>query len=239
MVIRHLSIFPEFPDPKRDDVDDLVAVGGDLSPERLVAAYQKGIFPWYDESSPVLWWSPDPRLILRPGRLHVPARLARTLRQQRFQFTLNMDFAGVITGCAEVERRGVKGTWIVPEMIDAYTRLYDLGYAHSVEARQGGRLVGGIYGVALGRAFFGESKFHLVTDASKGALVVLVRLLLASGYHFMDCQQTTQHLLRFGATVIPRRDFMLRLDQALEGPAPDRSVWTPQDISSLALSPQA
>jgi len=235
MIIQHLSIFPEFPDPKRDDVDDLLAIGGDLSPERLVAAYQKGIFPWFDETSPILWWSPDPRLILRPANLHVTRRLSRTLRQGRFCFTVNMDFAGVISGCAEVPRHGVRGTWIVPEMIEAYTRLHVLGYAHSVEVLQEGRLVGGIYGVALGRAFFGESMFHLVTDASKGALVVLVRLLESLGYHFMDCQQTTQHLLRFGAIVVPRKEFMRRLDRALDHPAPHQSAWTPRDVSELSL----
>ncbi len=231
MAIYYLPPEPVFPDPMHEDVDDLLAIGGDLRPRRLISAYQKGIFPWYSEDSPILWWSPDPRLVLEPGRLHVSKRLARTMRQGKFDLTVNMDFSGVITSCARVVRKGVRGTWIVPEMIRAYINLHQLGYAHSVEAWQDGRLVGGIYGVALGRAFFGESMFHLVRDASKVAMVRLVELLREYEFEFMDCQQTTSHLLRFGAREISRREFLQRLRAATGYPVPE-GMWRPRPLSA-------
>ena len=219
------NAYADFPDPALDEVGELLAIGGDLEPQRLLAAYSKGIFPWYDESSPILWWSPDPRLVLIPSQLHVSRRLARFLGQKKLAVTVNMSCPQVIESCAQVQRRGARGTWLVPEMIEAYIRLHELGYVHSVETWQDGRLAGGIYGVCLGRAFFGESMFHLVSNASKVALVSLVRILEVNGVHFMDCQQTTRHLLSLGAREVPRRAFMHGLQQALEaGPVPE-NTW--------------
>lgn len=228
MNLQELTRKYSFPDPCKGDCGDLLAIGGDLRPERLIAAYSRGIFPWYDENSPILWWSPDPRLVLWPQRFHIPRRLRRILRQKPFSLTVNMDFAEVIASCARVERKGSKGTWIVPEMLEAYTRLHNLGFAHSVEVWQGERLVGGIYGVALGRVFFGESMFYTVSNASKAALVGLMQILQKSGFLFLDCQQTTGHMLRFGAREIPRRDFVRAVQQEVakqEGPS--GSGWKP------------
>ena len=218
MPVYWLSQAPVFPDPRESASEDLIAVGGDLGSRRLIQAYRQGLFPWYERGSPILWWSPAPRLILEPERLHVPRRLIRLLRQGGFAASLDLDFRGVITSCAEVHLRQNQGTWILPEMITAYCRLHDMGYAHSVEVWRDGVLVGGIYGVALGRAFFGESMFHRETDASKAALVTLVRLLSRLGFHFLDCQQTTSHLLRFGAREVSRDAFLDRLDRALGDP---------------------
>lgn len=204
-----------FPDPAHAEDDGLLAVGGDLSPERLLTAYALGIFPWYSDKSPILWWCPQPRLILEPGREHVPSRLDRFLRQGRYRFTLDTAFEQVIASCATVGRRGAEGTWIVPEMLAAYTRLHELGFAHSVETWEHGELVGGLYGVALGRAFFGESMFYHRPDASKGAFVTLIRVLTRAGYTLFDCQQTTPHMVRFGGFEVDRVDFLRRLEEAL------------------------
>ncbi|WP_027369739.1 leucyl/phenylalanyl-tRNA--protein transferase [Desulfovermiculus halophilus] len=225
MGIAFHDAYADFPDPALDRVGELVAIGGDLEPQRLLAAYAKGIFPWYDETSPILWWSPDPRLLLVPGEMHIPRRLTRFMRQKTLAVTVNMSCPQVIESCAGVKRRGMKGTWLVPEMIAAYTHLHQLGYVHSVETWQEGRLVGGVYGVALGRAFFGESMFHLVSNASKVALVSLVQVLQRYGVHFMDCQQTTRHLLSFGAREFSRRIFMHRLQSALEAEPLPEEAW--------------
>lgn len=205
-----------FPDPAHAEDDGLLAVGGDLSPERLLTAYALGIFPWYSENSPILWWSPEPRLIIEPGQEHVPSRLDRFLRRGRYAFTLDTAFDRVISACATVDRPAGPGTWIVPEMQAAYIRLFELGFAHSIEAWENGELVGGLYGVALGRAFFGESMFHLRPDASKGAFVTLIRALAGAGYILFDCQQTTPHMVRFGGFEVGRDDFLQRLEKALE-----------------------
>ncbi|MDZ7759743.1 MAG: leucyl/phenylalanyl-tRNA--protein transferase [Desulfovermiculus sp.] len=219
------NAYADFPDPALDEVGELLAIGGDLEPQRLLAAYAKGIFPWYDETNPILWWSPDPRLILIPTQLHISRRLGRFLAQKRLAATVNISCPQVIEHCAQVPRRGVKGTWLVQEMIEAYTRLHELGYVHSVETWQEGKLVGGIYGVCLGRAFFGESMFHLVSNASKVALVHLVKVLKAHGVHFMDCQQSTTHLLSLGAREVPRREFLRRLHLALEAGPVSADTW--------------
>lgn len=213
-----LNAEPVFPRPSLAEPGGLLAVGGDLGQERLLAAYRGGIFPWYDEDSPILWWSPDPRPLVFPDRLHVSRRLARTIRSGPFAVTLDTDFGGVIRGCAGVRRELGDGTWLVPEMIEAYERLHAAGYAHSVEAWLGGELVGGAYGMAIGRAFFGESMFHRVADASKVAFVALARHLFELGFHFIDCQQTTGHLCRFGAVEVSRLEFMQRLRQARDCP---------------------
>ena len=218
MTVFALNAQPVFPDPAHADEDGLLAVGGDLSPQRLLVAYAQGIFPWYSENAPILWWSPDPRLMLEPAKIHVPRRLERILRQGRFAFTLDTAFERVITLCARTPRRGAHGTWIVPEMLTAYCRLHELGFAHSVEAWSGGELAGGLYGVALGGAFFGESMFYREPDASKAALVTLVRALDRAGFTLFDCQQTTAHMVRFGGFEVPRSEFLSRLQDALELP---------------------
>lgn len=228
MTVFALPAQPIFPDPSLADEDGLLAVGGDLSPQRLLMAYGRGIFPWYSENAPILWWSPDPRLILEPSRVHVPKRLERILRQGVFRFTLDTAFERVIAGCAQTPRRGACGTWIVPEMLAAYCRLNELGFAHSIEVWSGGTLVGGLYGVALGGAFFGESMFYNEPDASKAGFVTLIRALDRAGFILFDCQQTTAHMLRFGGFEVSRDDFLSRLEQALELPSP-RGPWSLRD----------
>lgn len=219
MTIYRLFDEPMFPDPSEADPDGLLAIGGDLSPKRLIAAYAGGIFPWYSENSPILWWSPDPRLVLEPGSLHVPASLKRVLNSSRYRFSLDTAFALVIRSCARAPRPGQTGTWIVPEMIDAYEGLHALGLAHSAEVWNGDRLAGGIYGVALGSIFFGESMFFAEPDASKAALVLLARWLFTQGCTLIDCQQTTEHMLRFGAREISRLEFLRRVALGVESPA--------------------
>jgi leucyl/phenylalanyl-tRNA--protein transferase len=203
-----------FPDPRLSSPEGLLAVGGDLSPERLLLAYSLGIFPWYGSGEPILWWSPDPRCVVFPEAVHVSRRLARTLRQRRFHVTCNRVFSQVVAACAEPRPRDGAGTWLVPEMQAAYRRLHTLGYAHSVETWQEEVLVGGIYGVAIGRFFFGESMFHQVTDASKVALVSLCRHLAEKQFELLDCQVPNPHLFRMGATALPRADFLDRLYRA-------------------------
>lgn len=215
MTIYRLFDEPVFPDPAEADPDGLLAIGGDLSPERLVSAYAQGIFPWYSAGSPILWWSPDPRLTLEPAALHVPASLRRVLNSRRFRFTLDQDFGRVIRACAAAPRPGQEGTWIVPEMVRAYERLHALGLAHSAEAWEDGELVGGVYGVALGSVFFGESMFHARPEASKALFATLVRWLGERGCTLIDCQQTTAHMLRFGASEMPRREFLRRVEEGL------------------------
>lgn len=215
MTIYRLFDDPVFPDPVEADPDGLLAIGGDLSPQRLVAAYAHGIFPWYSKGSPILWWSPDPRLVLFPQNLHVPASLKRTLNSGCFRFSLDQAFGQVIRACAAAPRPDQDGTWILPEMVQAYEALHALGIAHSAEAWLDGELAGGVYGVALGSAFFGESMFCAVSNASKALFATLVRWLGAQGCTLIDCQQTTAHLLRFGAQEIPRREFLARLRDGL------------------------
>jgi leucyl/phenylalanyl-tRNA--protein transferase len=209
---------PIFPDPSLAEEDGILAVGGDLSPERLLRAYAEGIFPWFNEGSPILWWSPDPRLVLLPGELHVSASLARTLRRGRFRVTADQAFGAVIRGCSRTARPGQDGTWITDEMIAAYEELHRRGYAHSFEAWSGDALVGGLYGVSLGGAFFGESMFSERPDASKVAFVRSVEFLARSGVELVDCQVRTEHLVRLGAREIPRVEFLERLDALLYKP---------------------
>ena len=197
-----------FPNAEEAPADGLLMAGGDLTPERILLGYSRGIFPWYDEDSPILWWSPDPRCALFTHKLHVNARLRRTLRKCAFSFSVDTCFERVIRLCSEVSRPGQDGTWIVPDMREAYLRLHELGHAHSVEVWDGGELVGGLYGVKLGRVFFGESMFHLRSYASKAAVVFLVEQLRAQGVELLDCQQATPHMMRFGAEEIPRRRFL-------------------------------
>lgn len=202
-----------FPPPDLSREDGLLAVGGDLSLERLVMAYSLGIFPWYSEGQPILWWSPDPRLILNPSQLHVPKRLDRTISKRPFRITYDAAFERVIRNCAAVPRPDQDGTWITEAMRTAYLDLHAAGRAHSIEAWEGDTLVGGVYGIAIGQCFFGESMFAHRADASKVAFVHLVRDLAAHGFTLIDCQVTTDHLLRFGAHEIPRAVFLERLKQ--------------------------
>jgi leucyl/phenylalanyl-tRNA--protein transferase len=217
MPVFYLSSDPLFPDPELAEPDGLLAVGGDLQVDRLVIAYSRGIFPWYSEGMPILWWSPDPRPVIYPDQLHVSRRLARFVRQHSFQVTVDRDFFGVIQGCADMDRGETKGTWLVPEMIEAYENMYRQGYAHSVEVWKDGRLAGGFYGVALGRVFFGESMFHRCSEAAKVGFVLFVRYLETLGFRMIDCQQTTEHMLRFGAREIPRARFLSGLRKNLQG----------------------
>jgi leucyl/phenylalanyl-tRNA--protein transferase len=209
---------PVFPEPSEAEPDGLLAVGGDLSPERLVEAYAAGIFPWYSEGSPILWWSPDPRLVLAPAALHVPRSLERTLRRGRYEIRADTAFGEVIRRCAGKPRPGQDGTWITRAMTRAYERLHELGLAHSFEAWEGGELAGGLYGVSLGAAFFGESMFADRADASKAAFAQGVRWLAAHGIDLVDCQVRTEHLVRFGAVEVPRASFLERLAVALRRP---------------------
>jgi leucyl/phenylalanyl-tRNA--protein transferase len=208
-----------FPPVEQASSEGLLAVGGDLRPERLLAAYRHGIFPWYNEDQPILWWSPDPRAVLFPSKLHIPRSLQRTMRRDLFTVTLDSCFREVMTQCAGPRPQYPEGgTWITPAMIEAYGTLHELNYAHSVETWRGKELVGGLYGVALGAAFFAESMFTKVDNASKVALVALVRQLQAWGFRIIDCQQSSPHVRRFGAEEIPRRDFINRLSEAVSLP---------------------
>lgn len=213
-----------FPDPSLAEPDGLLAVGGDLSPERLLAAYAAGIFPWFGPETPILWWSPDPRLVLFPDELHVAASLRRTIRRGHYRVTADAAFSRVIRRCAARERPGQDGTWITGDMIDAYDRLHRMGYAHSFEAWDGDDLAGGLYGVSLGAAFFGESMYADRPDASKVAFVRSVEWLADRGVGLVDCQVRTEHLQRFGAREIPRVRFLALLERAL-GAATMRGPW--------------
>ena len=191
----------------------------------LLSAYRQGVFPWYDRDDPILWWSPDPRFVIFFDELHVSRSMERVLRRSDFQVSMDTDFAGVIERCATTPRRGQLGTWITRDMRSAYITLHGLGFAHSCEVRQGGTLVGGVYGVALGRVFYGESMFSRVSNASKVALFRLCRFLMSHAYHFFDAQLHTAHVERLGGREIPRREFLGRLDRALVYPTM-RGSWT-------------
>ena len=214
-----------FPPPEEAEPSGLLAVGGDLCPERLLLAYSMGIFPWYDEEQPILWHSPDPRHVLLPSDLAVSRTLRRALKRAAFEVTLDTAFEDVIRACAEGPRKNDPGTWITNDMIDAYCRLFELGFAHSAESWQDGELAGGLYGVSLGGCFFGESMFARRTDASKVAFVTLVRQLAAWDFDFIDCQVYTEHLARLGATPWSRHRFLEQLDASLARPT-RRGRWS-------------
>jgi len=197
--------------------DGLLAIGGDLSPERLLAAYKQGIFPWYEDGQPILWWSPDPRAVLLPENLHISRRLQRTRRQSIFRYSSDRSFAAVIEECS-APRRYADGTWITAEMNSAYNALHELGWAHSFEVWQADELVGGMYGIAIGNVFFGESMFSRVTDASKLALVTSVEFLRDRKFTLLDCQIGSGHLQTLGATMLPRAEFARRLRHQCEPP---------------------
>ena len=208
-----------FPPVDLASPEGLLAIGGDLRSERLLQAYRTGIFPWYNEGQPILWWSPDPRAVLYPTQLKLSRSLKKTLRQRQFHVTLDQAFVQVMQACAAPRaRRPEEGTWITPEMVAAYSRLHQQGHAHSVEAWRGKELVGGLYGVALGGVFFGESMFTRATDASKVAFVHLVQQLQHWGFSLIDCQVSSAHLKTLGAQEIRRRRFMQELELALQQP---------------------
>ena len=204
--------------------DGLLAAGGDLNTRRLLGAYRRGIFPWYNEGTPILWWSPDPRCVLFPDDLRVTRSLRKTIRSGRFTVSLDTEFTGVIDGCA-APRKNTDGTWITSDIRQAYLELHRLGHAHCIECWQDGALAGGLYGVTIGRVFFGESMFATVRDASKTAFFQLVRTLQQWGYELIDCQVHTPHLESLGAVNIPRSDFIRHLDKWCELKTTEPDAW--------------
>lgn len=227
MPIYQLDARLAFPDPEDADPDGLLAVGGDLRPERVLLGYASGIFPWPAEGYPLLWHSPDPRYVLPVEELHVPKSLHRVLNRKEYRVTLDRDFRGVIARCAKVPREGQRGTWITRAMVDAYLGLHELGFAHSVEVWRGDEPepCGGLYGVSLGGVFFGESMFALAPDASKVGFVTLVRQLPAWGITLVDAQVHTAHLERFGGRDWPRRRYLEELERLLQQPT-RRGIWS-------------
>jgi len=229
MSLPWLSENHQFPPVSTALADGLLASGGDLSPARLLNAYRQGIFPWFNVDSPILWWSPDPRMVLIPEQINISKSLKRTLNKQPYTVTFDQAFTAVMTACAQPrddELEAESSTWIHPDMIAAYTQLHQQGYAHSVECWADGRLVGGLYGVAIGRVFFGESMFSFARDSSKVALVILCQQLQKWGVPLIDCQLYSAHLASMGAIEIDRDDFVAVLDQfcPLE---PDAASWQP------------
>ncbi len=204
--------FPEI-ESAFDIPDGLLAAGGDLSPERLLYAYRHGIFPWYDSGQPILWWSPDPRCVLRPHEFHASKRLRRSLSRSKLEVSFNQAFSAVIAACAE-DRIGQQGTWITDDMADAYSQLHQQGWAHSIEIWQENRLAGGLYGLAIGRAFFGESMFSRQTNASKAAMLALCQQMVLNDFEILDCQVESPHLVSLGASLMPRNQFAAVLRQA-------------------------
>lgn len=204
-----------FPNPRLAREDGLLAVGGDLSPQRLMVAYSNGIFPWYSEDTPILWWSPDPRMVLIPKEFKRHKNLRKEVESNSFDISIDKDFENVISLCGNVPRPGQDGTWLTNAMVEAYTHLFEMGVAHSVEVWRQGRLVGGLYGLKIGKVFFGESMFHLVSNASKVALWHCVDWLMEEGVELIDVQQETSHLASLGARLISRESFLYLLVQLI------------------------
>ena len=226
----------DFPDPRRarHEPNGLLCAGGNLAPETIVTAYSRGIFPWYADDQPILWWSPSPRMVLFPDEFKVSKSLAKTVRAKKITVRFDTAFAEVIAGCAAPREPG-GGTWIVEDMQAAYIRLHQCGVAHSVESWQDGVLIGGLYGMALGRMFYGESMFARESDASKVALVALVEKLKRDGFELIDCQQQTRHLASFGARPIPRADFLHRLTELInsnDSTLLSTSNWRPEHVET-------
>jgi leucyl/phenylalanyl-tRNA--protein transferase len=205
-----------FPPPEKARHHRIVASGGNLSPGMLLSAYEQGLFPWYGEGEPVIWHSPDPRFVIFPEKLHVSRSMQKILRQKKFAITLNQNFQDVITSCSQAKRPGQNGTWITSDMIEAYTELHRLGFAHSAEAYLDGELAGGCYGVLVGKVFFGESMFTLKPNASKAAFIILARMLFEKDVRLIDCQQHTPHLESLGAEDISRTEFLALLRDAVK-----------------------
>ena len=213
-----LSDTIEFPTPHLASEDGLLAVGGDLSQERLLLAYRMGIFPWFSNNEPILWWSPDPRLVLYPHEIKISKTLRKIIKKDVFNVSMDLAFNEVINQCAQVRVQKNEGTWIVRDMIDAYCNLHEEGFAHSVEVWHQGDLAGGLYGVSLGKCFFGESMFTRVSNASNVGLVKLLEHLKELSFDMIDCQVPTEHLIRFGARQIPRIRFLHQLEKSLKAP---------------------
>lgn len=224
-----------FPPPEGASAEGIVAVGGDFRPERLLLGYAQGIFPWPSEGLPLLWFSPDPRFVLDPARAHVPRSLRKHMRKQPYEICFDTAFSRVIRACAEARRPGQRGTWIIDELVHGYEHLHALGFAHSIEAWSEGRLVGGLYGVGLGRMFFGESMFAHQADASKIAFTMLLAQLVRWEFALVDCQVHTEHLERFGAEEWPRTDF-LRVLRASVGAETRRGPWQLELTTEEALA---
>lgn len=216
MTIYRLNEELIFPDPREAEPDGLISIGGDLSPARVLLAYHYGIFPWYSDDQPYLWWSPDPRMLVYPSQFHVSKTLKRKLKSDEYQVRFDTNFAAVIRSCAEIPRRHEDGTWITEEMIHAYSELHRMGYAHSVEVYRDEKLIGGQYGLSLGRAFFGESMFSRERDASKIAFANLAALLKSWDFDFIDCQLPTEHLKSLGGVEVPRLQYLEMLDKTLD-----------------------
>lgn len=213
-----------FPPPHLAEKEGLLAVGGDLSQDRLLLAYRMGIFPWYSDEEPILWWSPDPRLVLFPKEVKISKTLKKVLKKNEFDITLDQAFAGVIRECAQIRSENNEGTWINEHLMKAYCELHQAGYAHSVEAWYEGELAGGLYGVSLGKSFFGESMFTRISNASNVALVKLAEYLAALSFDMIDCQVRTEHMIRFGAREIPRDLFLKKLKESL-GKQTIKGTW--------------
>jgi len=229
MPVYKLSEIIGFPDPNDANEDGLLAIGGDLSAERLITAYSLGIFPWFNEDESILWWSPNPRLILQPENFKLSKSLKRTIRKKSITIVFDHQFEKVIEYCAETPRKGEDGTWLTKNMKAAYIDLFEKGLAHSVEVYEDGEMTGGLYGLSLGKAFFGESMFFKKNDASKVALYYLCQELQKWGFHFIDAQIETDHLLSLGAEKIDRGDFLERLQLAQESPT-CKGKWTKKII---------
>ena len=232
-VFQLIEGLPVFPAPEYAQLNGLLAIGGDLSEARLLEAYRQGIFPWYEEGQPLLWWSPNPRLVLYPEELKISRSLKKTLRKGVFEASLDTAFEEVIQACAEVRVNSGEGTWITGEMQDAYLKLHQSGYAHSFESWHEGELVGGLYGVRIGGCFFGESMFSRRSDSSKCALVALAGYAEASGIRMIDCQMHTGHLVRMGAREISRKAFLSQLRKHIRKPLHSSS---PPPLSQPALA---
>lgn len=214
-----------FPPVEQANREGIVAVGGDLSSERLLLAYRSGIFPWFSPGDPIMWWSPNPRFVLYPEKIKVSKSMKQLFKKQAFQVSLDTEFKAVIKNCSSIKRKGQRGTWITKEMQEAYCKLYDLGYAHSVEVWHEGNLVGGLYGVALGKCFFGESMFSKMSNASKYGFITLTKILQEKQFKMIDCQVYTEHLESLGAEFVERQIFMKELANALELPT-SQGAWT-------------
>jgi len=229
--LRNDHSFPRI-DTALDEPNGLLAAGGDLNPARLLAAYRLGIFPWSSPGQPLLWWSPDPRMVLYVDEFRLRRSLAKAVRRNRFEIRVDTAFTQVMIGCATAPGRGLRSTWITSDMVGAYTELFRQGYAHSIEAWREGRLAGGLYGVTIGRMFFGESMFTIVPDASKIAFVHLVGILRARGFPLVDCQQQTAHLATLGARPIARTAFAKEIASLVSAAAPNEP-WRPVTAASV------
>ncbi len=235
MPLFRLNADMDFPPPHLAEDSGLLAIGGDLSPQRLIKAYSLGIFPWYAEDDPLLWWFTSPRLVLFPEELHIPQRLGRYWRKSSVKITSDLAFREVITRCRAVRTEKNEETWIHPELIQAYERLHQLGYAHSIECWQGEELVAGLYGVALDKVFFGESMYSGIPCGSQFALVALVKYLQKKRFQIIDCQMTTHHLLRFGAKEIQGQKFQHLIKRHIQTLAPQQKWTLSADRNTLQL----